>query len=138
MNVVLHDLELCNPGIVIFLLRGLGEGVRHDCNEHIEEHYLDQESGGKEKYIAQDSRASICRECINFEFTQAQLVLVLKCVEEPEGCDCWDEVGRTTRHSIQINDVEGGTECHVPDSHDDQKTSNALDRLLVQGNEECC
>ena len=37
VDVLLRNLELSDTGIVVFLLLGLGEGVPHNRDEHIEE-----------------------------------------------------------------------------------------------------
>ena len=71
VNVVLHDLKLRDPGVVVGLLGGLSESVAHNRDEHVEEDYLDQERGAKEENVAEDSRAAIRSECVDFELAQA-------------------------------------------------------------------
>ena len=39
---------------------------------------------------------------------------------------------------VQIDDVEGCAEGHVPDAHDDHEVLNAEDCVDHQADEECC
>ena len=69
------------------------------------------------------------------ELAQAELVHILKRVKEPQPADIRHQ---TIVRSIQINDVEGRAEGHVPDAHDNHEVLYAKDRVNHQADEEGC
>ena len=69
LNVVAHDLKLCNPGIVFFLLCGHCICISHYGNEHVKEDDVDQESGSEEEAIAHGTMSTTTNKGVRVEFS---------------------------------------------------------------------
>ena len=83
LNVVAHDLKLCNPGIVFFLLCSHRICISHYGNEHVKEDDVDQESGCEEEAIAHGTMSTTTGEGVRMEFSETKLIHVLKGVQGP-------------------------------------------------------
>lgn len=133
LDVITHDLQLGNAGIVLLLLSSLRESVAHDGYEHVQEHDHDQERCQEEKNIAHRALAATIHVGISFELAKAELVHILKSVEGPYRADIRHQA---TIRSVQIDDVERCAKGHVPDAHDNHEVLNAKDCVDHQTDEE--
>ena len=50
-----HNTHLCLDGKLTFSVNDVVKSVRHDCNQHVQEHYMCQESTCNEKQLAEVS-----------------------------------------------------------------------------------
>ena len=135
LDVIAHDLQLGDAGIVLCLLSGLRERVAHDGDQHVQEHDHDQEACQQEQDVAHRSLVVTFHVGICVELTQAELVHIFKRVKDPQPTDIRHQ---TIVGSVHINDVEGRAEGHVPDAHDNHEVLYAKDRVDHQADEEGC
>ena len=76
----------------------------------------------------------ISSECLDLEFTETKLVLVLESIKEPE----WGNVRHdySITRPIQVDDIECCAESHVPHEHNDEEAADCLDCFFRKSNEE--
>ena len=87
LDIITHNLQLGNAGIIFFLLSSLRKSVTHDSDKHIQEHNHNQEGREQEQDVAHRALVMSFHIRLRVELTQAELIHNLKGVPGPEWTD---------------------------------------------------
>lgn len=133
-RVIAHDLSLCQQLVRFLRLHDLAIGVSHECNEHVEESNLSEESCQKEECVAEVDLRFVVKG-VNREFSQRQHILVVEGIQDPI----------TAKHffnhsvfiaAIELQDVHWDAEHEEGHHEDEEEVANIIDSFCNQLDEE--
>ena len=93
IDVVTHDPQLSQSGIVFTLFDCFLECVAHNGDQHVQESDLNHESRDQEKQVDEHLLIARCPKSIKLELAEAQLILILEGIKDPETADVRNELG---------------------------------------------